>query len=200
MNATMDATTLGIFLDDEYVIDIALLQKEFAAFDTADPMSLQRWFTDHSYLASNDRARIAGVCPRTIRRFCARAGLAPKVRHPPPGWRRPASALVPAVCRTGELITGSRSNTLISASVSWLMLSGRSYTYTEAFTPTLRRSVSLCTSSGVIQASLLLTAAGWCGTYVVDRLSLTTLCQGLRQRQSLHHDLVVIALPDSDSK
>jgi hypothetical protein len=79
---------LSILLDREYLLDLRLLRQEFAVVDTADPASLGRWFSTHHYLATNDHARVAGVCLKTIRRWKDAAGLPRARRRRPPGWRR----------------------------------------------------------------------------------------------------------------
>jgi hypothetical protein len=86
-------TPLSILLDREYLLDLRLLQQEFAAVDVAEHSSLRQWFTDHSYLSPNDHARIAAVCLKTIRRWQDAAGLPRARRRRPPGWRRPRPVL-----------------------------------------------------------------------------------------------------------
>ena len=59
-------THISTLLDRDYLLDLRLLQQEFAVVDTANPARLRQWFMDHSYLSPNDHARVAGVCLRTV--------------------------------------------------------------------------------------------------------------------------------------
>src|SRR6516164_6756368 len=90
-------------LDRDYALDLVTFQAEFAGINTADPVQLKKWFTEHSYLTAHDQARIAKVAVSTIYAWRARVGMPrraitmarpPKpVRPPdpvaPPNWRDP---------------------------------------------------------------------------------------------------------------
>jgi hypothetical protein len=81
------------FLDSEYLIDVSLLRREFAAVDVMDTGSLRAWFAAHPYLTVNDNCRIARVSLKTVQRWRNATGH-PRVRRRwPPGWRRPGPAL-----------------------------------------------------------------------------------------------------------
>jgi transposase-like protein len=128
-------------LELDYLRDVAELRQQLAAVDTADPRSLARWFAAHPYLTTNDHARAAGVCPRTVRRWQAAAGL-PRLREqrPPRPSTATRSALVaPPDWRQGTWLKDSYAAGYGIRSIA--RAAGRSYTAVRRHL--LRRDVVL---------------------------------------------------------
>jgi hypothetical protein len=154
----------------EYEQDVRQYRGLFAAVDRRDPASLRAWFDAHSFLTSNDQARIAEVSLQTVRRWKRLAGL-PAAPRRCPSYRRPArpAPAPPADWRAGTWLAEQYPSHSIREIARAI---GRSYTATRR--QLRRRGVAFPTPREAVRSRHPCCTRAWLfDHYMVRGLSVT---------------------------